>query len=401
MAIEVRAATAEEMVEFTHVWAVGLGLPGEKMNLGQPEETLCVFEDGKMVSTYRAIPFTLCMNGKDAPVAGIADVATLPMYRRRGHLQRMMVRHFEQMHEQGKESIIILWPSRGGIYRRFGCDFVTMQIKYRITPRDLRFTDPVAAPGGITEVSERDFPTLAGLYHDFAAERTGYLHRPADWWREHALSRGPSSLTISVLYSEGNAPRGYLIYVLEPVRGEVFHHVQKIILGEIVYLDMNAFRALWQYLAGMDLIGTIELPSISRDDPLPYLLAEPRALVRMESASSTTALMGRIVDVERALPQRGYQTEGRLTFEIKDEWCPWNEGRWEMEISGGMARVARTRKSPQVVMPADTLAMLTFNYTKASYAARIGKLDVLESGALAEWDRIMNTAYDPFCPDHF
>ena len=84
MAVEIRPATAGEMSEFPHVWATGLGLPGDRTHLKDPEQTLCAFENGKMTSTSRALPFTVYFDGKDVPAAGIADVSTLPEYRRRG-----------------------------------------------------------------------------------------------------------------------------------------------------------------------------------------------------------------------------------------------------------------------------------------------------------------------------
>ncbi|MBN1685675.1 MAG: GNAT family N-acetyltransferase [Spirochaetales bacterium] len=402
MNVEIRPATPDEMAEFAHVSATGLGIPGGMVSPEHPEQTLCVFENGKMVTTYRSLPFTLYFNGKTTPVAGIADVGTLPMHRRKGYLGKTVAHHFLKMHEAGDQSIAVLWPSRVAIYRRYGYELVTMQQNYRIEQRYLQFDRQAPAAGSFTEITEPDAGVIAELYHRFAVDRTGYLLRPQDRWRKITLNpqeAGP--LAGKVLYKEGDTPKGYLIYDMEPVRGGLFHHDHRVTVKEVVYLDMVAFHAVWRYIAALDLVDTVFLPSVSQDDPLLYLLKDPLPLATMESESSTAALMARLVDVDRALSQRGYAEEGRLIFEITDELCTWNHGRWELEVSGGTATVKRSRKSPQVSIPVGTLASLAFGYLKASTAQRIGLLDVLEPGATAVWDRVMQTAYRPFCPDHF
>jgi len=45
--------------------------------------------------------------------------------------------------------------------------------------------------------------------------------------------------------------------------------------------------------------------------------------------------------------------------------------------------------------------MLVFGQISATEAARMERLDVLEHGALSSWDRVMRTAYRPFCADMF
>ncbi len=401
MGAEIRRATAKEIKEYTRVCAAGLGIPQDWIGTTPPEQTLCAFEDGNMVSTYRAIPFTVYINGCGVPAAGVADVSTLPTYRRRGYQRQIFSRHLLQLHEKGERPLIILWPSRSGIYRRYGCEFVTTQIRYRIDPRDVRFAKQPAQTGSFTEIGEQQTDSVADLYHRFASGRTGYLHRPRHFWEKQVVEKGKNPLFVRTMYEEEGVPAGYVMYEVKPIRGGIYHHDHEVTVTEVVYRDIRAFHALWRHLAELDLTSSIMLPSVSEDDPLPYLLTEPRAIIRMETESSTSALMGRIVDVDGALSGRGYQAEGRLTFEIEDDLCPWNRGGWEMEVIGGRAVVRRSGKSPPLAMGVDTLAALVFNHVNATLAARIGRLDVLEAGATAVWDAVLTTAYRPFCPDHF
>ena len=81
--------------------------------------------------------------------------------------------------------------------------------------------------------------------------------------------------------------------------------------------------------------------------------------------------------------------------------CPWNQGRWKLEVSANGSSVSRTSEDAQLRMPISTLAMLVFGQISATEAARMARLDVLEDSALSSWDRVMRTKYRPFCADNF
>ena len=67
------------------------------------------------------------------------------------------------------------------------------------------------------------------------------------------------------------------------------------------------------------------------DHALFLLLATPRRLrYRMGDR-----LWVRLVDVGAALSGRKYSDDGAIVFDVRDEFCPWNEGRWKLE--GGAA----------------------------------------------------------------
>ena len=76
-------------------------------------------------------------------------------------------------------------------------------------------------------------------------------------------------------------------------------------------------------------------------------------------------------------------------------------GTWKLETSGKESSVTRTKETAGLKIPVSTLAMLVFGHISASEAARIGRLDVHDHGALKLWDRVMKTEHMPFCPDMF
>jgi predicted acetyltransferase len=147
----------------------------------------------------------------------------------------------------------------------------------------------------------------------------------------------------------------------------------------------------------MDLIQEIWWPRAPADDPLPHLILEPRRL----KATAVDNILARLVDAGKALTQRSYQVEGELMFELADDMCPWNRGRWKLEASENGSRVTATRQTVELRMPVSTLALLAFGQISATEAARMGRLDVYKPESLAAWDNVMRTLYKPSCPDMF
>ncbi len=400
MGLEIRLAKLEEMEEFRRVASTALVMSPEVLQGVRPEWTLCAFEDGKLATAYAAWPLTMRFNGEGISVAGVTTVGTLPIYRRRGYLRKITATHFELLHESGEQSIAILYASRAAIYQRYGYAVVSTRNSYNVEPRYLEFPLARPASGNFREVGDDEFGLLVDLYRRFRAERIGYIHRGRAMWEAGVLASPPAGGLLSkVVYEEAGAPLGYVIYTVESLGGARPGPVlsQRLTIRDLVWLTTSAYRAVWNYFACMDLVTNIVWERVSSDDPLPHLLLEPRML----HITSQDGILGRIVDVELALPKRRYHEEGTLTFEILDDLCPWNHGRWKLETSVVESSISRTSEEPQLVMPISTLAMLVFGQISATEAARMERLDVLDPSALSSWDKVMCTAYRPHCADFF
>lgn len=396
MGFEVRAARLEEMEEYRRAAGVTLALSPETFAAVRPEWTLCGFEDGHLATSYAAWPLTMRFNGPGAPVAGVSGVGTLPAYRRRGNLRRIVTRHFELLHESGERSLAVLIAAWAAIYQRYGYAVVSARNSYRFEPRDLQFALDRPVFGSFRELGQDEFGLLVDLYRLFREERTGYLHRGRAMWEAGPLAHPPAGHLLSkAVYEEEGRPLGYVIYTVKP--GGLPGPGQHITIRDLVWLTAEAYQAIWNYFQTMDLVESITWERVPGDDPLPHLLLEPRKL----NMTSSDGLMARIVDVDKALPQRRYAEDGTLSFEVLDDLCPWNQGRWKLETSGPETWVASTRDDPELIMPISTLAMLVFGQISAGEAARMKRLDAPAPEALSKWDRMMRTMYRPFCGDIF
>jgi predicted acetyltransferase len=398
MTTVIRPVEREELGEFARICSLSLAMPLSQFEAMQPEWTQCAFEDGRLATCYGRWPFTMRFNGAAVPVAGVTTVSTLPIYRRRGHLRAIMDADFRFLHETEGPAIAVLYASLAAIYQRFGYGIVSTHYAYRVEPRYLAFARPGVVRGTLREVTRADSGLLNDMLKRFRAPRTGDLHRSRLMWEIGPLADPPPEHTLSlIVYEEDGEPLGYVIYTTGPGPYPPPGPRQALEIRDLVWLTPAAYQAIWEHLMRFDLVGEVAWGVVPADDPLPHLLLEPRML----RATARDGILGRIVDVARALPARPYGGAGTLTFDLRDEMCPWNAGRWQMETSGRETEVRRSTAEPQVTLPVDTLAMLAFGQISATEAARMGRLDAHDPDALDTWDIVLRTRYRPFCADHF
>ncbi|HJX74843.1 MAG TPA: sterol carrier protein domain-containing protein, partial [Gaiella sp.] len=154
-----------------------------------------------------------------------------------------------------------------------------------------------------------------------------------DLGHEHGDDKTIPSFFVLHVGDEGTD--GYAVY---KVRQDWPHGFSRSVLS-VRHLDSttpSAYADLWRYVLDVDLIETVEAWNRPVDEPLLYLLQDPRRI----RPTITDNLWVRLVDVSAALEARGYSSDGRLCLEIADPFCPWNEGRYALEVSGGHASVA-------------------------------------------------------------
>jgi predicted acetyltransferase len=401
MAFEIRPIKPEEHSEFLRLVKIAFAAEDEFPLQMPPEWTLCGFHGGKMATTYAAWPLTMRFNGATVPIAGVTMVGTLPIYRRRNFLRQVTARHFEQLHERGERPIAALFASRAAIYQRYGYAVVSTRSSYNVEPREIKWAVNPRLSGEFREEGESN-DRMLDIYHRFIERRTGYLERKGDFMKipgaPFATITPPTKvIKARITYWEDGNPLGYIVYTAERDKrlGRKMGHTLSI--QDLAWLSVTAYQAIWEYLANMDLVNDILWFGVPPDDPLPHLLLEPNQL----NIKCSNGLMARIVDVERALPLRGYSKEVELVFEVVDELCPWNRGTWKLDTSPEGSKIARTTETPQIVVPVSTLAMLAFGHVSATQAARMGRLDATDAGALSPWDDAMRTEYRPYCANSF
>jgi predicted acetyltransferase len=142
---------------------------------------------------------------------------------------------------------------------------------------------------------------------------------------------------------------------------------------------------------GIDLMAGIQ-GSQDPGSPLFLMFVEPRSL----NLRVSDCLWLRIVEVEAALAGRSYATDDEVVLDVRDEFCPWNAGRWRVGRD-----VARTDDAAELELDIADLASAYLGAFSFTYLAAADRVHELKDGALARADALFRTPRPPYCPEDF
>jgi predicted acetyltransferase len=336
-------------------------------------------EGDSVVGCAGAYSFGLTVPGGEVASAGLTSVGVLPTHTRRGILRQMMTWIFDQARER-HEPVAILWASEAAIYQRFGYGMATQQTFFEAARDKIRFLRPIESPGRIRIVdadeAARRFPPL---YDAIRPGLPGALTRSEARWRweyvlDHEWHRHGNGEMVRALLEVDGEPRGYTTY---RQLGEWDRSGPKSVLTvtEVLGLDAVAEQTLWQWLFGIDLIGTVRGWRGPAPHPLQLMITEPRRL----SMTLNDGMWLRIIDLPGALQARSYQGSGSVVLEVADEFRPANAGRWQLDVAGGTgATLTQAPSTAQVDLRVDIGALA------AVYLGAFSFRDLLHAGRVAE-----------------
>lgn len=405
--IELRPATADEMLPLLQTTERAFGADQRPDSAAleiaalEPERTLAAFDGNAIVGSAAIYTFEMTVPGGPAPVAGVTWVGVLPTHRRRGILSALMRRQLTELREQQREPVAALWASEPGIYRRFGYGLASTRLALRVESR-LPFVAGAPATQRLRMVEIAAVrETLQGIYDRARATRPGMVSRSAARWElllaDAERDRdGASSLTCVLL--EGD--NGFLIYRTKQGDWQGGIPNGKAMVRDFIATDAAGHATLWRYLLDLDLMAKIDAFNRPVDDPIQHLVADPRRLHQ----SARDALWVRVVDVDRALAARTYAAADSIVIEVLDPVCPWNAGRFSLEVDGADSRgvsARRTNSSADITMSAVELGAIYLGGTRLRDLASAGFVDEHTAGALARADRLFAGAVEPWCPEVF
>lgn len=402
--IEIRPATDSEMgqiglmTSYVYGGAFGDGEDNTTTQNNRAEWTLCAFDGPKLVASYGAIPFTMRANGRAMAMAGVTIVGTLPEYRRQGLLRRIVEQSFQDMRDKG-QTVAALWASQAAIYQRYGYSLCSVQRRYEVDTVDLNLMVE-ASPG--YEVRRAPaveaLPILKDLYRTFIADRSLYLHRSGPLWQGNVLGdrEGEGPAHIAICTSNGE-PVGYVVYTLRESKVDHPARGQEIQIRDLVWLNIDACRALWAFIGRHDLVGRVVWANAPADDPAWELFAEPRML----RAQDKEGVYFRIVDVAGALAERGYAMNGEMVIGVgPDRESPWNQGNWQLRVEDGEASVRATTEPADVQFSIKSLSSAFSGFRRVRQLAAWGFAEG-DADAITQADTLFASQHAPHSPDHF
>ncbi|NEA37354.1 GNAT family N-acetyltransferase [Streptomyces sp. SID13031] len=360
----------------------------------EPGRTLAAYTQGCMVGTALAWTSAVTVpGGTVCPMAAVTRVGVRSDFRRRGVFSALMREQLAEIAARG-EPFAGLHASEPGIYGRFGYGVATQaRTTYLDTARaELRADLPLAGEVRLIDPAEA-VRSLPGLYSRMRQLRTGALMRPRPWWAvyyDRPVGLG-EYLRIAVHRGAGGDD-GFVVYrptlSVDPAGGATLE------VDDFQAANAAVANGLWRFLLNIDMVEQLVVRSRPVDEPLSAMLTDSRAMTK---ESSDAELWLRLVDVRLALACRTYGDPGPLVIEVIDRCLPRNSGRYR--LAGG--QVTLVDDPPQLIVDAESLAMIYLGTYRPSTLAGIGRARVADPAAAAHADRVFATVDVGWCGTYF
>lgn len=362
----------------------------------ETDRSFAAVDGGRFVGTAAAITFRMVVpGGERVPTAGITGVGVNPTHRRRGINTRMMAALLDQAEERG-EPFAALFASEGGIYGRFGYGLASFLTEFQADTARMEYVRGVELTGSVELVSKEEaLPIISRVYD--ASLRPGGPER----------NDGERDMTFSHLHDEerdkpwfyaihrddSGEPDAYAVYTMK-------HEWPRAIPSGTVEVKESmastpaGYAAIWRYVFDIDLVATVSAWNRPLDDPLLVLLREPRRL----RAGLIDGLWIRLVDIPAALGARRYALDGRIVFEISDQFRPATAGRYELVVEDGVGRCERTDSEPDLIGSVNSLGSVYLGGLSFSQLAEASQIEVRNEKILPEADTMFSSSPAPWCP---
>ncbi|GAB3622084.1 GNAT family N-acetyltransferase [Mariniluteicoccus endophyticus] len=322
------------------------------------------------VATFVTFDKTLNV-GPLVPVTCISDVTVRATHRRRGLLRAMMTDELHQAKDRG-HVLAALTVTEGSIYGRFGFGPTTHVHQVEVdTSHGFGMRHE---PGGRAYAVDQPTATRLGteLFARLHARRFGSIDRLA---RYAELCSGE----IDPRTSEPDTRRRNAVHV--GTDGQVDGWVaygpdgenrETLVIHEFLALDADAYLALWQLVASIDLARRVRWGAAPVDDVLPWVLTDPRGY---RVTGRKDLLWTRVLDAQRLLAERGYaEVTGRLVLAVTDP-LGHAEGIWELAVERGAATVRLSDEHPDIRCTAEELGPLVLGGVTARQLVAAGRIE--------------------------
>jgi predicted acetyltransferase len=361
----------------------------------EPERTLVLRDGERIVAATAIYSRRISVPGGDVPVAGVTQVGVRPTHRRRGMLTTLMRRQLADVHEAGDEAIAALWASESVIYGRYGYGLATLTTDLHVATREARLREAPQADVELMRAPEA-VDLIRPIHEAARARRPGMVDRAGPWWDfriDDPEDERDGAQALRAIVTDG----GYALYAGK-LKFEESGPAGEAKVREVVATTPAAYATVWSFLLGLDLTRKVTYELAPADDPLQHMLAEARAVTYKWVGD---ALWVRLVDLPRALAQRDYAQPLETVFEVADEFCPWNAGRWALRWDGETATCAKTALPAAIELTVNELGAVYLGGTTFAALARAGRVRELRSGAIAAASRAFRADVEPWCPETF
>jgi predicted acetyltransferase len=345
------------------------------------------------VATVSSWPTGLSVpGGRSVDAWAVSSVTVSPTHRRRGIARALMLAELQNARSAGA-ALAMLTATEATIYGRYGYAPAARAATVSVDRRRVHWTGP-DAPGRVQFVDAASIREIAPALARRAVARTpGEIDRwPGLLDRVLGLSDPDSDRSRArrvVRYDdERGQPQGFAVFHVSREPNEPG-------VAEFDFLAAatdDAERALWRFLVEQDFVSGTRGLLRSVDEPLPWLLEDPRAV---SFSDVVDHLWLRVIDPVTALTARRYSAPGRLVLDVDDP-IGLAGGRFELVIDeSGRAEVTAIEQADaaasvkgvrSIGLGVRELGAIYLGGVHPSVLARAGRIFETSPGSIAAAD---------------
>src|SRR5918996_4399658 len=362
-----------------------------------PARCLAAFDGDEIVGCASSVVFEMTVPGGTTPPVGITGVGVVRTHRRRGVNTALMRRQLDDIRDEGF-AIAALFASEGGIYGRFGYGLGTFEAFLDIETSRSAFV-PGSEGDGRVRLLERDAAKegYLSMFDESRLTRPGAMKMGPNWFDYEFAEKhfGEERKFFFAFHETGKDVDGVAVYTIKHNWSGVPQN--EVELYALDALNPSAYAQMWRFVLDLDLVSKLTAWSRPADEPLLHLLREPRRLnLRLRDA-----LRLRFLDISRALSSRRYPREGRVVFDVRDSFCPWNEGRYALDVGAEGATCEQTEDEADLLLTTNELAAAYLGGSTFSQLHRAGRVSEERAGAIGTADAMFTWDPAPWAMLHF
>ncbi|WBQ04065.1 GNAT family N-acetyltransferase [Kribbella sp. CA-293567] len=361
------------------------------------ERSLVAVDGKELVGHTGSFRFEFTVPGGQVAAGGVTMVGVVSTHRRRGILRDLMRRQLTDLYEAG-EPLAVLTASEPVIYGRFGYGLASdhQRVTIKRVSRQLR---EVAGAG---DVRIRFADPQESLRQTTAFHNAEALTRPGMFQHGEKLQYYATHDNVTTDLTGASPLRCVLAERDGELVGYTHYRTRRTDRGfvDVVRVhsrDVAAHAALWQFLLDPDLLSETTYGSLPSDDPLLFLLVDPRAA----DATTVDGVWARLTDVQQALSARTYAEELDVVLGVEDDFLPWNAGSWHLTGGPDGAACEKTDRAPDVVLGVRDLGTAYLGRPSLGLLGAAGLVEERTDGALAATSRAFLSARVPWLDTGF
>ncbi|MGN8027854.1 GNAT family N-acetyltransferase [Microbacterium sp. 22242] len=342
------------------------------------------------IATVNSFETRLSVPGGEVPIWAISAVTVNPTHRRRGVARAMLEGELRSAAAAGA-ALAGLTVTEATIYGRYGFGPAVPVASFTVDARRAGWS-AVPSPGRLDSV-EQDVlaDALAGLHERLRPARAGQVSAwPQRWAQLSGLAAGDASgpAVRGVRYVDADgAVQGAMAYLLEPLSDGFGADLT---VRHLAAATPEAMRALWCFAVTHDLVRTVRASLRPVDDPLPWLVADQRAVQTVVHDHGWL----RILDVPAALQARRYRAPLDLVLRVSDP-LGFADGAWRVRVGAdGKAHVAVSADAADLELDVAALSALYLGGVSATTLRAAGRVGATADAAEA-FDHALGAAAAP------